>query len=160
MATDSVTAPSTHLILIHTPPTPAATPKAISPASPPHSTPPTPSRYPPSIRSSSETWPEPATLAVRRAGGLTALTVNLAYSGTATLNTDYTTSAATQIYFPPGIREVWISLTPIADATIEGNETITVTLSPGNNYTLGSAFPPRSLSKNPQVPPPRKPPVF
>ncbi len=85
-----------------------------------------------------ERWPDPGLVAVRRASGLKPLTVQLAFAGTATKGVDYTTPVEATIQFPLGVREVWLELTPVADADdAEATETITVTLLPGAGYTVG-----------------------
>ncbi len=87
----------------------------------------------------SERWPDPATIVVRRSGGLKPLTVSLSFGGTATLVTDYTSSASTSVFFAAGVREVPIALTPIADANdAETTETIIVTALAGTGYSLGT----------------------
>ena len=87
----------------------------------------------------SERWPDPGVFAVRRAGGLKPLVVNIALSGSATPDADYTASETTSVYFPPGAREAWVELTPVADAADgEGAETITLTVLPGTGYALGA----------------------
>jgi hypothetical protein len=63
----------------------------------------------------SERWPDAGVVAIRRAGGLKPITVNFTINGTATRNTDYTTQPDNSIFFPPGIREVWVSFDPVAD---------------------------------------------
>ncbi len=86
-----------------------------------------------------EDWADKGVIAVRRSGGLRPLMVNVTFAGTATRNTDYTTSnAGTQVLLPMGARETWIELTPVNDANVEGSETITVTLTAGTDYSLGS----------------------
>ena len=87
----------------------------------------------------SERWPDPALIVVRRSGGLKPLTVSLAFGGTATSATDYTSSATTSVFFAAGVREVPIVLTPIADADdAEASESIIVTALAGTGYSLGA----------------------
>lgn len=86
----------------------------------------------------SERWPEPGVVAVRRSGGLKALTVNLTLGGTATPGADFTTPVSTSVAFPLGAREAWIEFAPLADAIAEPAETITVTLAAGTGYTIGA----------------------
>ncbi len=88
----------------------------------------------------SERWPAPGVVVVRRSGGLRPITVNVAFSGTATRDTDYTASiAGNTVFIPAGVREVPISLNPIADSDdTEPTETIVVTLTSGAGYTLGA----------------------
>ena len=89
----------------------------------------------------SERWPDPAVLVLRRSGGLKPLVVNIALGGTAAANIDYAPSDTTSVYFPPGAREAWVTLTPLADALDgEPTETITLTALAGAGYTLGGAI--------------------
>jgi len=87
-----------------------------------------------------ERWPDPGLVAIRRSGGLLPLTVNFALSGTATPGADYISSATNSIQIPPGVREVWLELYPVADANDgEPTETITVTLQAGAGYSIGAS---------------------
>jgi uncharacterized protein (DUF1800 family) len=88
-----------------------------------------------------ERWPDPGVLVVRRSGGLKPITVNVAFTGSATRNVDYTASVAGNVItFPLGVREVPIVLEPIADADdAEPAETIIVTIQAGPGYTPGAA---------------------
>jgi hypothetical protein len=79
-----------------------------------------------------------ATLSV--ASGRT-VTVNLAWSGTATLNTDYTVTGST-ITIPAGSTSAFVTMNNITDNLYEMNsgasEVITVTMSSATNANLGS----------------------
>jgi len=87
----------------------------------------------------SERWPDPGVVAIRRTGGTKQITVNLSLGGSATLGADYTSNVTGSIVIPPGIREVWVELTPVVDADdAEGTETITVTALAGSGYRLGA----------------------
>lgn len=86
-----------------------------------------------------EGWPDPGVFAVRRTGRVDRITVPFTLGGSATLNTDYTLSTNGSITLEPGIREVWITVQPLADALNEGAETITLTLGTSTTYRLGSA---------------------
>jgi uncharacterized protein (DUF1800 family) len=87
----------------------------------------------------SERWPAKGVMAIRRSGGMRPITVNFSLGGTATLGTDYTANASTNISVPAGVAEVWVEFTPIADSDdAEPTETITVTLQPGTGYSVGS----------------------
>ncbi len=79
-------------------------------------------------------------------------TFNYALTGTATFNTDYSVTlsgAATPsplvassgtITVPASTASITVTITPIDDPTVEGNETIILTLSsPGGGYILGTA---------------------
>ncbi|WOO42810.1 DUF1800 family protein [Rubellicoccus peritrichatus] len=85
----------------------------------------------------SESWPVPAVFAIRRSGGIDALTVNLSFAGTATAGQDYNAHATT-IDIPLGTNTVWVEIVPLADALNEGDETVSLTLLAGTNYSLGS----------------------
>ena len=87
----------------------------------------------------SERWPDPVVFAVRRTGGLRPLVVNIALGGTAAAGSDYVASETASVYFPPGAREAWVTLTPLADA-LDGEpaETITLSVQAGPGYTLGA----------------------
>ena len=90
----------------------------------------------------SERWPEPGAVTVRRSGGgLKPLTVSIVIGGTATMGVDYSlgNASATSVLIPAGVREVWLTFQPIADADdAEPNETITVNLQSGSSYSLGT----------------------
>jgi uncharacterized protein (DUF1800 family) len=87
----------------------------------------------------SERWPAKAVVAIRRAGGMKPITVNFALAGSATLGTDYTASATNTITILAGAREVWVELSPIADADdSEPSETISLTLQAGAGYSVGN----------------------
>jgi uncharacterized protein (DUF1800 family) len=88
----------------------------------------------------SERWPDPGVIAIRRSGGTQQITVNLSLGGTATLGSDYTSNATTSVVIPPGVREVWVEITPVADSlNAENSETVIVTALAGAGYTLGSS---------------------
>lgn len=82
-----------------------------------------------------------ATFRLTRLGDTNAasFTVNLAFSGTATLGTDYYTNG--DVTIDPGVQTTNFSIYPIADAAYEGNETVTASLAPagGGQYTIGAA---------------------
>jgi hypothetical protein len=81
-----------------------------------------------------------------RAGNLAnALTVNFGVSGGATLDADYSQSGAASfsnsvgtITFAAGSATATLRLTPISDNTVESNENITLALTPGAGYTIGT----------------------
>ena len=69
------------------------------------------------------------------------LTVGIAIGGTATMGVDYSlgNASATSVFIPAGVREVWLTFQPIADADdAEPTETITVNLQSGSSYSLGT----------------------
>jgi hypothetical protein len=90
----------------------------------------------------SETGTDTGTIVVSRTGSTTAaLTVTVAWSGTATPTTDFTTSpsVSTTVTIPAGAASTTITLTPVADAIVEGAETATLSLVPNPSYTLGNS---------------------
>ena len=94
----------------------------------------------------SERWPSPGVIVIRRSGGLRPITVNVAFTGSATPGADYTTTIGgltqnpgSSIVVPLGVREVPVLLNPVADTTDnEATETITITAQTGTGYSLGS----------------------
>ena len=86
----------------------------------------------------SERWPDPAVFVVRRSGGLQPLTVNVAFSGTATRGVDYAPSiSGNAVSFPPGVREVFLEVNPIADSDdAEAAETVVLTVNAGVGYSV------------------------
>ena len=87
----------------------------------------------------SERWAQPATIVIRRRGGIRAVTVPLSFSGTATRSLDYATSAGASVTIPMGAREVWVQLRPLPDALTEPTETVQVTALPAAAYSLSGA---------------------
>jgi hypothetical protein len=77
-------------------------------------------------------------MAIREAGSIAQpLVVPIKLGGSATPSADYM-SPGTSITFPAQTPKVLVKITPVADALIEGTETVTVTLMPTPNaYTLG-----------------------
>jgi uncharacterized protein YhjY with autotransporter beta-barrel domain len=65
-----------------------------------------------------------------------ALSMNYTIGGTATNGTDYATIAS-PLVIPAGSTTGTITVNPTADATIEANETVTLTLAAGAGYTVG-----------------------
>ncbi|MEB3316525.1 MAG: Calx-beta domain-containing protein [Cyanobacteriota bacterium] len=79
----------------------------------------------------------------RRTGPTTsALTVNYTVAGTATLDTDYTGLSPLDpiktVTFVPGAAFARVTVNPTADAEIEADETVALTLAAGSDYTLGT----------------------
>ena len=80
-----------------------------------------------------------ASFRVTRGGNLSQpLTVNYSVSGNAIAGTDYNALSGT-VTFPANENTAFITVTPRDDATIESNETVTVTLQAGVGYSLISA---------------------
>ena len=80
------------------------------------------------------------TFRVSRTGSTgSALTVFYTLGGTAVSGTDYTLMPApSSVTIPAGSSSKTITVTPINDVVMEGNETVVMTLSPRSNYTVGS----------------------
>src|SRR5207253_364785 len=80
------------------------------------------------------------TFSIARTGLTTSpLTVNCTIGGTATSSADYTIAPSCPVTIPAGAASVTVTVTPIDDMAVEGDETVTLTLAPGAGYTLGAA---------------------
>ena len=80
----------------------------------------------------------PLSWTFQRSGPVEAgLTVAFTAGGTATSGVDYA-PFATSISFAPGQATATLSITPTADALIEPDETIALSLAPGSDYTVGT----------------------
>jgi len=81
--------------------------------------------------------PSKVTYQLTRRGLLTpALSVNLTYSGSATLGADFNGPAS--VSFGAGAATANITLTPVNDQAYEGNETATVSVAAGTGYQIGT----------------------
>lgn len=78
----------------------------------------------------SEDGGAPGLLRLRRNRSLLGATIFYTLGGTASAGTDFT-SLAGSVYFAPGSQEAYIAITPKGDATLEGGESVTVTLTGG-----------------------------
>ena len=80
-----------------------------------------------------------ATFQITRLGdtNAAAFAVNVGFSGSATLDTDYTTNGIAM--FEPGAASVNFRVLPIEDSLVEGNETIICTLIATAPYTVGAS---------------------
>ncbi len=86
----------------------------------------------------SEMGPNPGLLTVTRTGITTSsLTVNYTTSGTATAVNDYAALSGSLV-IPAGSPSQTITLTPISDDVIEGEETVIVTISSSASYNVGA----------------------
>jgi uncharacterized protein (DUF1800 family) len=84
-------------------------------------------------------WPGPGIFVVRRTGGLQPLTVNVAFSGTATRNVNYSVPAGNTVTIAPGQREAFVAVNAVADGNdSEPTLTITLTALAGTGYSVGS----------------------
>ncbi|CAD7730939.1 hypothetical protein LMG31884_45510 [Xanthomonas hydrangeae] len=66
-----------------------------------------------------------------------ATTVNLSRSGTATSGTDYT-GAPNSVVVPANATTATFAVTPVADTTVEANETVVISVASGSGYAIGS----------------------
>jgi len=86
----------------------------------------------------SEAGLDPGVFTITRAGDLTsALSVNYTLGGTATAGSDFNTLSAS-VTLPAAAASTTVIVTPIDDASVEGSETVTLTLAANVAYTLGS----------------------
>jgi Calx-beta domain/PKD domain len=95
-----------------------------------------------SLAATDATASEPGTdtgsFTLSRAGPtVSAITVNLTRSGTATNGTDYS-SISTTATLAAGSAQTLITVTPLDDTTREGSETVTLTLATGSGYVIGT----------------------
>lgn len=86
-----------------------------------------------------ERWPQPATVVIRRSGGIRAVTVPITFGGTATKAVDYVSSAGSSITIPLGAREVWVQVRPLIDALTEPTETVQVQIQASPAFTLSGS---------------------
>jgi YD repeat-containing protein len=86
----------------------------------------------------SEMGQDSGTFTVSRTGGTeTALAVSYTVSGTATPGADYTALPST-VTILAGNPSATLIVTPVDDTTVEGEETVVVTLSSSSSYAVGS----------------------
>ena len=87
-----------------------------------------------------EAGPTTGTFRVTRTGSTaSSLTVFYTLGGMAVSGTDYTLAPApSSVTIPAGASSRTITVTPINDVVMEGNETVVATLSPRPNYAVGS----------------------
>lgn len=90
------------------------------------------------VPTASETGPTPGTFLITRTFADTAVTVHYTITGTATKGTDYQT-ISNSVTMDVGFLSATITITPIDDATIEGSETVVLTLTASPEYNLGAA---------------------
>lgn len=85
-----------------------------------------------------EAGQNPGTFRITRTGDTTsALNVSYSITGTATNGTDYTPNLTATATILGGQSFVDITITPVDDPTVEGNETVTLTLLDTVDYDLG-----------------------
>src|SRR5207237_1237364 len=86
----------------------------------------------------SESGPDSGTFTISRTGSTgSALTVNYTLSGTAQNGSDYQ-QLATSVTIAAGASSATVTVTPIDDSQVEGNETVVLTLAANSAYTAGS----------------------
>jgi len=78
-----------------------------------------------------------AEFVVFRTGGIGPITVPFSISGSAVAGVDFAPLAGT-VSFPAGARSVKIRVVPLVDSEIEPAESVSLTLSPGTGFVLGS----------------------
>jgi hypothetical protein len=73
------------------------------------------------------------------------MTINFGVGGTATFTTDYTQTGATSftastgsVVIPSGSNSASVTITPVAETTLEPNETVVLTIDAGTGYDAGS----------------------
>jgi hypothetical protein len=89
---------------------------------------------------------DPIVFVITRTGASTAITINLAWNSTATMTTDYTVAAtggtlaanSLSITLAAGVSTATLTVTPVNDTSLEGTESVRLTLSAGTGYTVGS----------------------
>ena len=81
-----------------------------------------------------EGWPDPAVFAIRRTGGVDALSIHLSVTGTASIGSDFQTIQPV-VEIPFGSNTVWVEIVPLEDDLTESDETVTLTLLEGTHYT-------------------------
>ncbi|OPH09315.1 Calx-beta domain-containing protein [Cylindrospermopsis raciborskii] len=82
---------------------------------------------------------------IRSGDTANALTVNYTVGGTATFNSDYTqreaasfTNTSGSITFAPGASTATFIIDPASDTVVEGNESVSISLTSGTGYTIGT----------------------
>lgn len=82
--------------------------------------------------------PDTGQFTVSRSGSTAAaLTVNLSRTGTAANGVDYQ-SIGTSVTIPQGSPSIPVTVTPLNDSQVEGNETVVLSLAAGSGYTVGT----------------------
>jgi len=91
-----------------------------------------------------ETGSSSGMFTVSRVGSLAAnLVVNYAVAGTAINGVDYNTLSGS-VTIPAGRTSATITVTPVDDALVEGDETIVISLTSSPAYNVSDRPPPRS----------------
>ncbi len=103
----------------------------------------------------SESGPDNGVIRFHRTGDTSqAIQVSWTFSGTAVKGVDYQQLPTTSP-FPAGLADADLTITPIDDLDVEGDETVIVTLAAGAGYTIGSPSSATvTIHDNDQGPPP------
>ncbi|MFO0076733.1 MAG: bluetail domain-containing putative surface protein [Cyanobacteriota bacterium] len=88
----------------------------------------------------------------RSDAGVDPLTVSFSIAGSATAGSDYA-SLPSSITFAPGALTASLIVDPIADSSVEADETVSLSLLPGSGYLLSSALPVTGTITNDDLPP-------
>jgi hypothetical protein len=106
----------------------------------------------------SESGQDAGTFTVSRSGSTTSsLTVRYSLGGSASNGTDYQ-SLSGSVTIAAGASSATVSVRPIDDTTVEGTETVVLTLSTDAAYVVGSPGSATvNIADNDQAPPPEKP---
>jgi hypothetical protein len=88
--------------------------------------------------SASESGPDPGAVTIRRTGSTdSALIVTYSIAGTAVNGVDYTKLSGS-VTIPPASESATVTISPIDDAVVEGDESVVLTLTTGDAYRVGS----------------------
>ncbi len=86
-----------------------------------------------------EAGPDTGTFTFTRTGSTDeAMTVDYTVTGTAASDSDYQ-AIGTSVVIPTGQASTTVTVTPIDDEDTEGRETVVISLTPGQDYNLGSS---------------------
>ena len=107
----------------------------------------------------SEQGPDTGTFTITRAGDMSsALTVNYTLSGTAQNGTDYQ-RVGTSVTIAAGASSATVTVTPVDDTQVEGDETVLLTVASDAAYNVGSPSSATVTITDDDQPPPVKPTV-
>jgi len=82
------------------------------------------------------------------------LAVAYSIGGTATQGTDYSLAAGGSVTFADGALTATVTVDPAPDAAVEPDETVILTVLPGQGYTIGASAAATGTIANDDVPPP------
>ncbi|MCB0829162.1 MAG: hypothetical protein KDB62_10185, partial [Solirubrobacterales bacterium] len=86
-----------------------------------------------------EQGPDAGAWTVTRSKSVGELTVTVSQSGSATEGVDYA-AVGDEVTFPDGVDEIAVTLTPLDDDAVEGDEVVTYTVEGGTGYAPGDPF--------------------